>query len=602
MADWLEGQDYSRGVLESTLSDTAVVIQLAGDRTADFPAAPFILTLFDAAAYRSPVEASEAGALEKVLVTEIALTTDTRFTITRAYDGTLAREWPAGTAIWVAVNWAVFDQLQSAITQHNHSGGDALAGASALRPENVAATDYITAASYMTAATYLQVGSYLKGYNDASALYGGATGGVLELTQGAPSGATARSKVLMWCRDGIAGGAQVGFGPVHASTNAYLRFVLFPKGTPADGAGFTIFGDGAATRWANFYATTTDAGVAVQSGITTYSWRNSHLTAGTLALQLDLANSLLTFRGDAIVGRSAANEITVGTVAAPDNLVVTGNLSVTGTVTNTALNGAINASMLPAREFLVEKLLALAGTASNVKGLWIFDPTSGTSMTDYSGQGHTATLSANASAMTPTVSGLKRSLRCSASALWSAGDDDDFSVNGPTACTMIWFGRLQDATASTLMAKYNNTTGSVALEYLWMMDDSDKMRVRFHSKNLIGTYIGRSYNTALTADQNTWKCYACTYDGGTASSGVKLYRDAVQIDDTNQTAGTFVDMNNTAAPLAGYGRTADGSMINPCKGDIMLSMIIRGETWSTTQLARVCLLLNNVAATGVGQA
>ena len=638
MSFWLRAQDYGRTTLSEAVDadDTTLLAPLADHGR--FPAANagdnnFIITLWDSSSYRTPLEAFEADDLEQVLVNSNDIGLDpetfepiiTSMIVTRGYGGTTPQAWPAGTAMWLCDNAAVIAELQAALDAHTHTGAATQQTGAAIPITNITGmSTYNLTALTVKGTTYVHAGEYIKAYTDGTALYAGSTGGVLDLQQGTAAAGKSRSRVLQWCRDGISGGVQVAFAPVHDDANAYFRFVIFPKGSHADGAGFTVFGDGAATYYSNWYQTSADAGIAVRNNINTLNFRNGHQPASdTIAFGFGLNTSLITFRSDVIAGRGAADRYDIGTAAAPDNLKVWGNTEHVGSTTltalstngllqttggtglvsvNTAVQAAVNAMMLQSREWLVEELIAIAGTASNVKGLWLFDPVTGTTMVDYSGQSHNATLSVDASTMTPTVSGLKRSLRCSASALWSAGDDDDFSLNGPTACTMIWFGRLQDATASTLLAKYDNTTGSTALEYQWTLDESDKMRVRFYSKNLVGTYIGRSYNTALTADQNTWKCYTCTYDGGTASSGVKLWRDTVQIDDTDQVGGVYTGPNNTTAVMGGYCRTADGSVVNPCKGDVALVMFIKGEVWTSTQIARVCLLLNNVAATGVGQA
>ena len=60
------------------------------------------------------------------------------------------------------------------------------------------------------------------------------------------------------------------------------------------------------------------------------------------------------------------------------------------------------------------------------------------------------------------------------------------------------------------------------------------------------TYIGR---TAPIFSANTWTKLHCTYDGGTASSGVKIYIDGIQKDNADYKSGTFVSMRDTTAPF-----------------------------------------------------
>jgi len=615
MASWLEGQDYSRGVLESTLAVGATTFSLAGDRTTDFPAAPFILTLFDAAAYRSPVEASEAGELEKVLVTlkldglsgDPPVVVSTDFTITRAYDGTTAREWPAGTAIWAAVNWAVFDQLQSAITAHNHNNADALQGNNVLAPASVAATDFVTAASYMTAQTYLQVGAYLKGYNDASALYSGATGGVLELTQGAPSGATARSKVLMWCRDGVSGGVQAAFGPVHANADASFNMVLFPKGTPAGGTAFTLCGNGAVTRWANFYCTTTDVGIAAQTGITTLSFRNGHNVTDTLALQLDLATSLLTFRGDAIVGRGAANRIDIGTSGAPDDLMVWGSKIEVGTTVRIdrdqdnslglAAGDQIWADNMlsKARADLAERIYDICGV-ENIRALWIPDGRTGTVLKDWSGNARHATLNTD---LTTAVSGHCRYLPVTSDAhYWEVADGDWLSFgNGSTdtAFTILSLVYPTVAVGTTttrpIFGRSNDQTPLREYRFFW----TGMYLFSRYFDNSAGSYIGRRSDGPPTGD--TWQVLEASYDGSATNAGCALYIGTTRVDTTNSSTGTYVAMENLSLPAGNFFVAADGL---PCtfRGRNAVTLLLAGQL-TPTQRARLNVLLLGFAGSSI---
>ena len=615
MASWLEGKDYSRGVLEATLLVGGTSFELAGNRLNDFPAAPFILTLFDAAAYRSPVEASEAGALEKVLVTvklglisgDPPVVVSTDFTITRAYDGTTAREWPAGTAIWVAVNWAVFDQIQAAITAHNHSGADALAGASALTPASVAASTFVTAASYMTAATYLQVGSYLKGYNDASALYSGSTGGVLELTQGAPSGATARSKVLMWCRDGIAGGVQAAFGPVHANADASFNMVLFPKGTPAGGTAFTLFGNGSATRWANFYCTTTDAGIAVQNGITTLSFRNGHAVTDPLSMQLDLVNDLLTFAGDAIIGRGAANRIDIGTSGAPDGLMVWGsNIEVGSTVRidrdqDNSLGLAAGDQLWAdnmlalARANLVERIYDICDPA-NIRALWIPDGRTGTTLKDWSGNARHATIGTD---LTTAVAGHCRYLPVTADGHgWEVADGDWLSFGDgstDTAFTIIALAYPTVAagttTVRTIFGRQNDKTPLREYRFYW----TGQYIFSRYFDNSAGSYIGRRSNGPPTGD--TWQVLEASYDGSGTNAGCDIYVGNTQVATTDSNSGSYTAMENLALAAGSYYVASDGS--KPCfRGRNAVTLLLTGQL-TAAQRARLNVLLLGFAGSSI---
>jgi len=48
----------------------------------------------------------------------------------------------------------------------------------------------------------------------------------------------------------------------------------------------------------------------------------------------------------------------------------------------------------------------------------------------------------------------------------------------------------------------------------------------------------------LTAYQNQWIHIVITSDGGALSSGIKLYLESVQVDDTDDESATFVSIEN----------------------------------------------------------
>ena len=49
--------------------------------------------------------------------------------------------------------------------------------------------------------------------------------------------------------------------------------------------------------------------------------------------------------------------------------------------------------------------------------------------------------------------------------------------------------------------------------------------------------IGRKATAVLTA--GAWQHVVCTWDGSTSSSGIKIYRNGTQVDDTDNNAGSF---------------------------------------------------------------
>ena len=78
-----------------------------------------------------------------------------------------------------------------------------------------------------------------------------------------------------------------------------------------------------------------------------------------------------------------------------------------------------------------------------------------------------------------------------------------------------------------------------------------------------GGYIGRIFNTALDSYENKWTHFCGTYDGGGADSGVKLYINGMQVDDTNGGVGSYTAMENLGAEvriMRGNTNYADGKI------------------------------------------
>ncbi len=57
-------------------------------------------------------------------------------------------------------------------------------------------------------------------------------------------------------------------------------------------------------------------------------------------------------------------------------------------------------------------------------------------------------------------------------------------------------------------------------------------------------YIGRTYNTSLASYENQWAHFVATYDGGTLSSGVKIYLNGNRVDDADSKSGNYQDFDS----------------------------------------------------------
>jgi len=141
------------------------------------------------------------------------------------------------------------------------------------------------------------------------------------------------------------------------------------------------------------------------------------------------------------------------------------------------------------------------------------------------------------------------------------GDTNDFSFgadgttgNEPAFTLSVW-ANMDDATNFRFMAKaptsgvfgkgeYLFETNGLDRLYFWINDDS------VATGGGADAVIGRYYDSAVTGDEGAWHHYVATYDGSRASSGLKIYRDGVQVDNqNNQNPAGYVAMENTDDPL-----------------------------------------------------
>ena len=105
----------------------------------------------------------------------------------------------------------------------------------------------------------------------------------------------------------------------------------------------------------------------------------------------------------------------------------------------------------------------------------------------------------------------------------SDANDLSFTTGGLTV--MAWV-KMTDATQFPIVGKgiYNNTA-----EYQFKVEGDDKITWWVADESVASCHIGRTYDTVLTTYQNQWIHLAGTYDGGTASSGLKIYLNGTQV-------------------------------------------------------------------------
>lgn len=121
-----------------------------------------------------------------------------------------------------------------------------------------------------------------------------------------------------------------------------------------------------------------------------------------------------------------------------------------------------------------------------------------------------------------------------------AGTDKPFSI-----CYWVNHSTLTDY--QTVVNKWNNSGGSGGEYYdlffangmvLWSLTDPSGS----------GFKIGRTA-PAGTAVANKWEYYCFTYDGSESVTGIKIYKNASVVDNSNDVSGTYTGMTNGVRPV-----------------------------------------------------
>jgi hypothetical protein len=246
-------------------------------------------------------------------------------------------------------------------------------------------------------------------------------------------------------------------------------------------------------------------------------------------------------------------------------------------------------------------------TPANIRLFLVFDQTGAVStITERSTIGgvttHVTTLrdaslnAINASTCTPGVSGLAPYLTFDATHLWNTPDAADLSFgNGSadSAFSCVALFNPTDVTSCAIIAKRDDTTGAEVREYMFWFSGADKLYVACHDESA-NTYIGRYYNTALTADQGSWNTYGFTKSSAVDCAAFKIYRDGLAVDDTDYTSATYTAMEDTARLVGSYSLGAGGTPETLTRGKMSVLLLI-AEELTAIQCARLDAVLRGYA-------
>jgi len=130
------------------------------------------------------------------------------------------------------------------------------------------------------------------------------------------------------------------------------------------------------------------------------------------------------------------------------------------------------------------------------------------------------------------------------------GDSDDFSFgdgNNDSPFSVSAWIKPKRTDKFRVLAKYDSAAG--VREWIFTTDGNSQLILYIFDESTNGTLLQRCSLDPITNYLDQWVHVSCTYDGSSNSSGVKLYINGVESQDTDNSAGTYVAMENTTKPL-----------------------------------------------------
>jgi hypothetical protein len=235
-------------------------------------------------------------------------------------------------------------------------------------------------------------------------------------------------------------------------------------------------------------------------------------------------------------------------------------------------------------------------TSSNIIAFWIFDSITGTNISDRGLKLHDLTV-------TPDISDLDIGDKAlapfitltSVSQLFSAGDHADFSFgdgSNDSPFSIIALCKFSSLVGKHVVAKADYTTGATKREYRFGTNSSSKLFFHLTDESSSGV-ISRSANSAVVPTDEFCVVIA-TYDGSKSVSGLKIYLDGEQVDDTSSTSGSYGGMEDTAAELKSLVTLATGANGQAFVGDVSVVGLV-AEELDAEQIKRINFLLRGYA-------
>lgn len=205
------------------------------------------------------------------------------------------------------------------------------------------------------------------------------------------------------------------------------------------------------------------------------------------------------------------------------------------------------------RQEFIQNILNIGG---DMRALWIPNATDTTTTTDETRHGQTWTYNHSVATFDSSMTrigngyevvfnGTDEEADTGNNSRYTFGDgaiDQPFSV---FALVRVVAG----TTFQAILSKQDLTTGSTKREWIFYVNAQEQPGLQLYDDSTTSAYIGRKDGSALTT--NTRYFLTATYDGTGVARGIRVYVNAVRLDDEADSggSGTYVAMENTAAPL-----------------------------------------------------
>ncbi len=227
----------------------------------------------------------------------------------------------------------------------------------------------------------------------------------------------------------------------------------------------------------------------------------------------------------------------------------------------------------------VSSFKTIVNNDNAIEGLWIVDSLTGTIFKDLSGKNRNMTISKDISNLDPSNYKNITYFNVNASdEYFDTPDTDGLSFgNGTTddPFCIVSFVNPNNVTGGEILGKYDVTSGNLKREYNFEIYQNF-MAFQLWD-NSAGGCKGRKTDAILASDIGSWHTYISTYDGSGTNSGIKIYKDAIQVDTTNHASGTYTAMENLGAKVGNYYTDAGGSKTSISSAKYGILAVIRSE-------------------------